>query len=279
MDHATLRQHFYRQLTNHYVQGELQSLYHWCVAEIEGWGRAEAYTRNEQEVIPAKRMHWEEVIERLKRYEPVQYIFGKAYFHGLMLSVDASVLIPRPETEELVAMMLKDHASAQKRVLDVGTGSGCIALALKHARNNWLVEGVDVSSAALLTARGNASDLGLDVAFRESDVRDEVDFEGFDVIISNPPYIPTRVQESIDKNVLQYEPHLALFAPENDPHYFLRRVAEISEKSGVIEVYMESHATEEEALVADLKSVWSGSIEVKHDLAGRPRFLRLEKSE
>jgi len=279
MDHATLRQHFYRQLTEQYLQGELQSLYHWCVQEIEGWGRAEAYTRNENAVAPASLQRWEEVIERLGKHEPVQYIFGKAYFHGLALSVDPSVLIPRPETEELVAMVLKDHAATRLRVLDVGTGSGCIALALKNARKNWQVEGVDVSTAALATARRNASELQLDVAFREADLRDELDFTGYDVLISNPPYIPTGVEDSMDKSVLEFEPHLALFAPKEDPHYFLRRVAEIGEKCGVSDVYLETHATEEETLVTNLKSAWSGSIAVKHDLAGRPRFLHLERNK
>ena len=160
MNHDAFRQYFYQSLTAHYLQGELQTLYHWCCAEIEGWDRLSAYRYGDQEMDAEHERRWMNAIERLQHQEPIQYIFERASFMNLELRVTPDVLIPRPETEELVELVLRDQGIAAESVLDVGTGSGCIALALKSHRPAWSVKACDASQAALAVEKENG--IGLD---------------------------------------------------------------------------------------------------------------------
>ncbi|MEQ9187679.1 MAG: peptide chain release factor N(5)-glutamine methyltransferase, partial [Cryomorphaceae bacterium] len=272
MDHATLRQLFYQRLSSHYLQGELQALYHWCALEIEGWTRAEAYLQNEKDVDTDSHARWMGVVERLEREEPIQYIFGKAPFMDFEVIVNPSVLIPRPETEELVAIVLRDHQELRLNVLDVGTGSGCIALALKRQRPHWTVTGMDVSPEALQVAQSNANSLGVDISLVEQDIRQQTDFAPYDLIVSNPPYIPLELEATLDSNVVKYEPHIALFSPKGDEFYFINRIAELASIRGCREVYFETHASDEDDLVQSLQFVWKGEIKVEQDAVGKPRF-------
>ncbi len=142
-------------------------------------------------------------------------------FFGLKLHCDPRALIPRPETEELVQIILDREPSDKMTVADIGTGSGCIALALKSNRPNWKVLGLDVSSDALALAKENAKEQKLDISFNQVNIQDQVDLSGIDVLVSNPPYIPMELESTLDKRVIQYEPSVALFSPESDPFYFL----------------------------------------------------------
>lgn len=152
-------------------------------------------------------------IDRVVAGEPAQYVLGSAPFYGLALTVNPAVLIPRVETEELVDWILTDATGlAAEQVLDVGTGSGAIALALKHEQPTWQVTASDISTDALAVARGNAERLGLAVDFHQSDLLAQVPATRYDVIVSNPPYIATTEKPAMDANVIDYEPHLALFA-------------------------------------------------------------------
>ena len=278
MNHAELRQWFYSQLTAFYAQGELQSIYHWCIAELEGWNRAEAYMHNADLVAESELNRWKETTERLKKHEPIQYIFGKAQFMELELYVNATVLIPRPETEELVQLVFDHESSDVLKVLDIGTGSGCIPLALKAGRPDWRISACDISLEALEIASKNAKALNLDIDLFHADIREEPEQVDFDVIVSNPPYIPVDLAESLEANVLDYEPHIALFSPAHDPFYFFKRIAEIAEKAGVSKVYFETHATDIEALLSILSGVWQGEIAAKKDLSGKDRFVVLSRS-
>lgn len=276
VNHAELRQNFYHTLTGIYPQGELQALYHWCINEIEGWSRAEAYFRSYDPVELAQLEKWHSVMERLQRYEPVQYVFNKAVFCGLDLYVDQRVLIPRPETEELVELVLKHEHGSRITVADLGTGSGCIALALKSQRPDWTIFGSDLSKPALQVAQINAENLGLQVEFKLCDISNCEDIlSGIDCVVSNPPYIPNELSQSLEKNVLNHEPHLALFAPKEDPYYFFVTITHAAQKKGVKRVYFETHATDINMLIETIQKVWNGTITVHNDGALKPRFVQL----
>jgi release factor glutamine methyltransferase len=168
-------------------------------------------------------------MERLKKGEPLQYITGIAWFCDLPIPVSKNVLIPRPETEELVALIREEIQAENRNILDVCTGSGCIALALKNYFPKSTVNGCDVSFDALELARSSSSKLNLAVEWFWADVLedqwDAVGIKKFDVIVSNPPYITNQEIGSMHKNVMNFEPHLALFAPDEDPLAFYRRIA------------------------------------------------------
>lgn len=277
MTHAELRQSFYQALTSTYLQGELLSLYHWCVEEIEGWSKTQAYLQNDNQVSIESHERWKEVIARLQGNEPVQYIFNKAHFGDLELYVDSNVLIPRPETEELVMLLLEPEKKGALRVLDVGTGSGCIPLMVKKSRKEWEVSACDISEAALDVAKRNAADLGLKVDFLIADVlNDKVQLPLADVYISNPPYIPEKAKADMHSNVMDHEPHLALFAPAEDPLAFYKRIAVLAVNNGVKSVYFETHATDMELFKNEMAQIWKGTITVRKDMAGKERFAILE---
>lgn len=168
----------------------------------------------------------EAIAMRLHSGEPLQYILGTAPFYGMDLHVSPAVLIPRPETEELVEWILSENDMSPRRVLDMGTGSGCIALALAQNRPSWSVEAIDISNEALDLARKNADENGIKVDFRQQDILQiPSQQEIYDIIVSNPPYITPSEKEQMHCNVLDFEPHLALFVPEDDPLLFYRAIA------------------------------------------------------
>ena len=275
MTHEENRRHFYQSLTDEYLQGELMAIYHWCTQEIEGWSKPEAYLHNEDEVQNVE--EWRAVIDRLKNHEPVQYIFSIAEFVGLRLEVDPRVLIPRPETEELVQLILDAHQESELRVFDIGTGSGCIPLALKNARPNWKIAGCDVSTDALEVAKANAERLKLHVDFHQFDVSDGMGlWPSCDVLVSNPPYIPSDLKNTLDSNVADHEPALALFAPQRDPLYFYRRVLEHAHDHEVGEVWFETHATDMGTFLTMCNDLGFKSQHLP-DLAGKPRFVKCWK--
>jgi release factor glutamine methyltransferase len=279
MKHSAFRQVFYQRLTKHYKQGELQALYHWCVAELEGWTRAQAYLHDDEDWDDARIARWEKVIARLQQQEPIQYIFGKTAFFGLELHVDDRVLIPRPETEELVEWVLESEGLEEEQILDIGTGSGCIALALKSQRPQWQVRGCDVSEDALSVASGNAAQLHLPVEFVKADVlEDGAIFHWGTVWVSNPPYIPEGRKAEMEDRVLQHEPHLALF--EAHPLQFFEAILKRAMDAGIRKVYFETHAQEKQALEELVQSIAGGKARTafKNDLAGKPRFLMVDFS-
>ncbi|CYW84943.1 peptide chain release factor N(5)-glutamine methyltransferase [Streptococcus suis] len=177
-----------------------------------------------QEVTPTDKEEIEAIFQQLSQHRPAQYIIGKVDFHGLEFAVDDRVLIPRPETEELVDLILQENSRAGLRILDIGTGSGAIAISLAKARPDWEVVAVDISKDALAVAQENARTNQVSVHFLESDVFQAVTGQ-FDLIVSNPPYISPDDTDEVGLNVLASEPHLALFA-EEDGMAIYRQIAE-----------------------------------------------------
>ena len=228
--------------------------------------------------------------KRIAKHEPLQYVLGSAYFFGMDLHVNSSVLIPRPETEELVRSIIEtikpNNYSAieghyepnNHSVLDIGTGSGAIALALKKAQPHWNVCGVDVSKEALQVAQRNSNELQLEVEWKEVDILAGNLPEGnWNCIVSNPPYIPVSEGNEMRASVVQHEPHLALFVPENDPLIFYRRILELANNCETVKhVFFEIHENySSEAFALGESMGWKG--ELKKDLQGKPRMLLFMK--
>lgn len=212
---------------------------------------------------------------------PVQYIIGSTWFANLSLEVNPSVLIPRPETEELVALILADapqlNLNAEMRLLDIGTGSGCIAIALKKSLKDWLVEACDVSDAALQVARRNALKAGCIINFREADMlkwKQWPDQGCYDVIVSNPPYVCAREKPQMQANVLEHEPALALFVPDDDPLLFYRAIAgfalqHLATNGKLYLEINESYGAE----IRYLLTLWGfKDVELRKDFRGKQRF-------
>jgi release factor glutamine methyltransferase len=215
-------------------------------------------------------------LERLIQHEPLQYILGTADFYGLILQVNENVLIPRPETEGLVEWIIKREKGAL-RVLDIGTGSGAIALALKHLKPEFKVLGTDISRPALRVARRNASLLHLDVDFRLADLYPSQP-RRFDLIVSNPPYISSAEYASLEEEVRLYEPGLALLAARHGLEYYrriLRQAPRHLTQEG--KIYLETGETQTQAITAMASSFGFSRAEARRDLAGKNRYLCLSR--
>ena len=213
--------------------------------------------------------------------EPIQYIFGETDFLDFKIKVTPSVLIPRPETEELVHWIIEKRIPNNSRILDVGTGSGCIALALKKRLKNCNVFGVDISAEALEVARKNGKINKLHVDFFQADILkwEQIQWEKFDVIISNPPYVRLSEKLEMNNNVLLYEPEKALFVTNEDPLVFYRTIAAFANKylNEDGKLYFEIN----EYLAFEMKNLMLGmgfnNVEIKKDINGKNRMIYCEK--
>ncbi|MCK8623971.1 peptide chain release factor N(5)-glutamine methyltransferase [Apilactobacillus sp. M161] len=231
-----------------------------------------------RDVMPDNQLlQFQSDVQRFINGEPAQYIIGKAHFYGNELSVDSNVLIPRPETEELVDWILNDNSNEPLNVLDVGTGSGAIAIALKQQRPKWQVWASDISEPALNVAKKNAQDNNVDINFRHSDLFTNINGE-FDIIVSNPPYISNDETPYMDKSVLKYEPYTALFAENNGLELYQRISLErgdVSKQDATL--YLEIGFKQEDAVVDIFKQHSPLSkIETKQDLANHPRMVKIQ---
>lgn len=223
-------------LTPMYGAGEARSMVRILFEDAFGYARMDSPQLMRREEL--RRL--EDMHQRLLRWEPVQYILGEADFYGMKFRVNGHVLIPRPETEELVFMALdtmKTHwgREAQVCVVDVGTGSGCIPITLKKKLPATVACGLDISAEALELARENAARHEVEVAFRQVDILDEAQWSAvpeMDLLISNPPYIPQKEREIMSRQVLDYEPDLALFVEDSDPLLFYRVLLQLFRQKG-----------------------------------------------
>ena len=212
-------------------------------------------------------------LQRLQSGEPFQYVLGYTEFCGLMLSVDENVLIPRQETSELIEWINANEASVGK-ILDIGTGSGCIALALKKQYPNAEVWAVDKSVGALKVASKNADETGLFVNFRELDMLTDLGKlpTDFDIVVSNPPYIMPSEKVDMPEDVLNFEPHTALFVPENDPLIYYRAVAEFAFISGAA-VYFEINPLLSTQTCEMVSKVGFKEVKIREDISKKARFI------
>ncbi|MFC6181475.1 peptide chain release factor N(5)-glutamine methyltransferase [Lactiplantibacillus daowaiensis] len=221
---------------------------------------------------------YQAAIERVVAGEPAQYVLGKAPFYGLALTVNPAVLIPRVETEELVDWILTDSATmTAKQVLDIGTGSGAIALALKQNQPSWQVTASDISAAALAVAQQNAAELQLDVAFYQSDLFAQVPATKYDVIVSNPPYIATSETSVMDASVLTYEPQQALFAANDGLAIYEQLAAQVADHLAVNgRLYLEFGYHQGPAVQQLFtQALPQATVTLRQDMAGHDRMLRV----
>ena len=213
----------------------------------------------------------QDFVDRLLHFEPIQYIFGHTLWCGLDLKVTPATLIPRPETAELVDKVAAEgDGLAPLRVLDIGTGSGCIAVALKQRHPEWQVTGIDISAEAIEVAKENAVRNHVEVNFLQADIFS--DFNGdFDLVVSNPPYICEKEKTDMRPNVLQYEPHTALFVLDNDPLRFYRRIASLHLGRHLFFEINEAYPNELCNMLAESDYT---DIQVMNDIYGKPRIIQ-----
>lgn len=220
------------------------------------------------------------IVKRLQNYEPIQYILEKSFFYGLDFYVTSSVLIPRPETEELVEWILQDYQNDSPHILDIGTGSGCIAVMLAKKIKRASVEAWDVSVDALEVANRNAKMHNVSIQFSEVDVLKPIVLNQiYDVIVSNPPYIKESEKECMDLNVIGFEPHQALFVDNNEALIFYIRIADIANKhltSGG-KLYFEINQSKGDEVVDLLKDSGFINVELREDISGNSRMVRAMK--
>ena len=212
--------------------GELQAMIRVICEDVFNYDQVDVALRQDHELPDFAPERIAEIIARLKRHEPLQYVVGSARFHGLRFKVTPAVLIPRPETEQLVDLIIDENPDADLKVLDMGTGSGCIAIALARALKFAQVDALDVSRDALAVARENAALLKTTgVRFFESDMLASQPSACYDIIVSNPPYICWSERESMDRNVKDFEPGQALFVPDSDPLLYYKAIAHYASQS------------------------------------------------
>ena len=210
---------------------EVQAMIRIICEDIFNYDPVDVALRQESELPDFAPERIADIIARLQRHEPLQYVVGNARFHGHKFKVTPAVLIPRPETEQLVDLIIDENTASDLRVLDMGTGSGCIAISLARALKFAQVDALDVSRDALEVARENAAALKVKVRFFESDMLALQPPARYDIIVSNPPYICWSEREAMEANVKDYEPGQALFVPDNDPLLFYKAIAPYAAQS------------------------------------------------
>ena len=267
-----------RILSDVYPQDEARALALWLVEELTGKSRGELLLRQE----PLEIRDLDVYLQRLLEKEPVQYIFGKTEWMGLGLRVTQDTLIPRPETGELVEWVVQDTAALNNgerppmRVVDIGTGSGCIAIALKRRFPDWDVCAWDISEAALRIAQENAARNGVSIRFAQKDIteaEEDIPREGcpFDIVVSNPPYVMEKEKAAMEENVLRYEPAAALFVPDNDPLLFYRAIIR---KRLAPTLYFEINEQMGSAVQDLLLAEGYADVIVRKDTYGKNRMVR-----
>ena len=268
------------RLQPYYTAEEVSALSRIVCCDLLGQAPTDYYLGKDIVLSSKKEQELEDILQRLSRFEPLQYIEGRTLFLGREFWVAPGVLIPRPETEELVELMLKE-IPADARILDVGTGSGCIAISLAKELPDALVTAWDVSPEALSVARVNARKLQADVRFVECDVLAcQVDEVGlYDVIVSNPPYVTEAEKADMEPNVLQWEPSLALFVPDDDPLRFYRRIAVLGRDmlADGGRLYFEINRAYGREMVEMLRAMGYVGVRVEKDLSQNDRFVIAEK--
>lgn len=275
MNLSRLLQHFKGELKDVYEEEEVKSIFSISVEHLLQLRRSQLMLNWEKEPEPAVLNSFLSVLEGLKAHKPIQYLLGEAFFYGSVFRVNEAVLIPRPETEELVDWILEMPAIAPA-VIDFGTGSGCIAISLKKHLEDASVTAVDISEEALRIASENAGINQTEVNFIHADILTFQSAAKFDIIVSNPPYITERERAAMAQNVLDHEPHLALFVTNERPLLFYEAVADFAlrnlKENGSLFFEINEYLAKE--TIQMLKDKSFVSIELRKDMQGKDRMIR-----
>ena len=268
-------------LKGHYPDSEALALAKMLLVEVFGFSTLELYGGKDKEFSEKHRSVLAEMIRRLQKNEPIQYIIGIESFCGLTFEVDPNVLIPRPETQELVSWIVEECQKEEAiRILDIGTGSGCIPVSLAKQLPRAEVESWDISEGALEVASRNCERNEVKVLLRRKDVLNAAP-EGvfYDVIVSNPPYIADREKVDMEANVLDWEPSLALFVPDDDPLLFYRKIAQLGcemlKEGGSLYFEINRAYGQETSLM--LSELGYNQIELKKDSWGNDRMIKAKR--
>lgn len=275
--------HFIEELKKIYDAREANTIADWIFESTTGIKRLDRITNKHCQLNSSTIEQLNFNLTQLLQHMPVQYVLGEAWFYKMKFFVNRHVLIPRPETEELVEWIIKESKVKNKKlnIIDIGTGSGCIAVALKKELTNADVLAIDVSAEALSVARKNASDLSANIKLLPLDFLDENIWDAlalFNVIVSNPPYIPAKEKGMLQKNVTAYEPASALFVRDDDPFIFYKKIALFASKHLDVngKVYVEVH----EKYATEVSSIFfyhQFKSTIKKDIYGRERMICAER--
>ncbi|MBK0378882.1 peptide chain release factor N(5)-glutamine methyltransferase [Mucilaginibacter segetis] len=271
---------FKQSLTPLYDERETEAVTLMVINEVTGLSRAKIKAFPEQELTDTEKLQL--ILKELKSGKPVQYILGHTEFYGLDFLVNPAVLIPRPETEELVEWILKSQPAANANIIDIGTGSGCIAISLKKNLPFAQVSALDISEQALQTAKKNAIINETAVNFIHADILDpQPEFEQtrFDIVVSNPPYVTLLDKMLMHQNVNDFEPHTALFVPDSDPLLFYRAIADVAMRTLTDQgmLFLEINESFGEQTVELLSQKGFSHIELRKDMSGRDRMIKAKK--
>ncbi|MCD0473154.1 peptide chain release factor N(5)-glutamine methyltransferase [Flavobacterium sp. EDS] len=274
------RTQFIQELSGIYDVLEVESFFYLILEEKRNLKQIDLALNPDLSFSDEEIKDWNILVTELKKEIPIQYLLGKTNFYGLDFEVNPNVLIPRPETEELVEWIISNHLATQKnkslKILDIGTGSGCIAISLAKNLPKAQVFAIDVSEGALATAKRNAISNDVSVTFLHRNILETDDLmQGFDVIVSNPPYVRNLEKEEIKKNVLDNEPHLALFVADNNALIFYRKIAELAQKNLVKNgsLYFEINQYLGKETAELLENLGFKNIELRKDIYDNDRMI------
>jgi release factor glutamine methyltransferase len=285
MNIKSLKTHFFSELQTIQDASEIESFFFILTEFLHNLKRIDVSLNPGFEVSETDLEKWQTIISELKAGKPIQYITGEAWFYGLRFEVNENTLIPRPETEELVEWIienLKIQISNNLTILDIGTGSGCIPIALKKEIPNADVFAIDISEKALEMARKNALDNQVEINFIHQDILHSSNLQIFkssnllfDIIVSNPPYVRNLEKLEIKRNVIEYEPHLALFVDDTDALLFFRKIAQLALKSLTPngKLFFEINQYLGKETVEVLKHIGFKNIELRKDFMGNDRMI------
>ena len=257
---------------NNFSRREVASFAYLSIEKVLGYSKSDCIIHSNQELTNDNIISFENIINDLKQNIPIQYILGEAHFYDLKFKVNSSTLIPRGETEELVQYILTHDFTS---VLEIGTGSGCIAISIAK-NSNSKITAIDNSKEALEIAKSNAILNSVKINFLLSDVFNFSDTKKYDLIVSNPPYVLESEKKIMDKNVLDYEPHNALFVSDNDPLVYYNKIAKIAtnnlNKNGLL--FFEINENYSKQIIELLSNLNFVDIELKKDINGRDRIIK-----
>ncbi len=288
MTNKQIYRQYLHQLEHIYSSLEAMTITDWIFDTVAGVKRSDLIKNPDQVVESIIILELNTCLNELMQHKPIQYILGEAWFFKMKFKVNDQVLIPRPETEELVQLVIDDYNNkkyikeSEKKlsILDIGTGSGCIATALKNNLTNSIIHAIDVSKGALEIAKENALNHKAEINFTEIDFLNEKTWHqlpNIDIIISNPPYIPVQEKKTLDKNVTQYEPNLALFVRDSSPFIFYEKIAVFGKKNLLPngKIFVEFHEDFAIQTAAIFKDDYR--VEIKKDIFGKDRMLIINK--
>jgi release factor glutamine methyltransferase len=265
------------ELRGIYPESEIQAIGYLLLEKLTGFSRTEILLNKNTQISREAANQLDGFLKKLKNYEPLQYVLGSTEFYGLPFKVNQSVLIPRPETEELVEWIcLGNDRSKPLKMLDIGTGSGCIAISLKKNFPLAEMDAFDISPEALDVARENAKQNQANINFREIDIFNPPAFnKKWDLIVSNPPYVPESEKSEMQRNVIDYEPSMALFVPDDDPLRFYRTITNFARKNLKIggKLYFEIHYQSGKKMLDLLTECGFRQLALKKDISGKDRMI------